>query len=220
MHSVGDDVWTPAAVKYIKILACQELWRALESVLSGREIGETNGNGSGGGNGNGNGNESENRNGNANGTAHVDEKKEVQETIEAVASIETNESGDVEKNKNHDAEEKMEDDEAKEINGEEETPEANAEEEDKQDEGDVKDNSETKEEDCGTEQKETQPNGDGNHHKIIGMDWAVQLLFDALYLDEALQRKGSNTRNSGISSLAGKIEAAVGIRVSLIIPLP
>ncbi|KAH8149619.1 uncharacterized protein LAJ45_06250 [Morchella importuna] len=49
--------------------------------------------------------------------------------------------------------------------------------------------------------------------RVIGRDWAVQLLFDALYLDEALQRKGANARNSGILSLAGKIEATVGIRL-------
>lgn len=49
--------------------------------------------------------------------------------------------------------------------------------------------------------------------RVIGMDWAIQLLFDALYLDEALLMKGANGGNSGITSLAGKVESAVGAKV-------
>lgn len=159
MHRVGDDVWTPAAVKYIKILACHELWRALESVLSGREIGETL----------------------TNGNTHVDaeEVQEVVETEQTNGDTETNGDGEVQESNGNGA-------------GDQTDPEEDAQKSEPE--------------------KETRVNG--NSHKMIGMDWAIQLLFDALYLDEALQRKGSNARNSGISSLAGKIEAAVGIRVS------
>jgi len=54
---------------------------------------------------------------------------------------------------------------------------------------------------------------DNYSRKVIGKDWAIQLLFDTLYLDEALLRKGANAGNSGITSLAGKVESAVGTEV-------
>ncbi|KAH0608153.1 uncharacterized protein H6S33_002205 [Morchella sextelata] len=126
MHEAGDDVWTPAAVRGVKVLACQELWGALEGVVVGREVAE--------------------------------------------------------------------------VRGKEEGKEGQAE-----GEGGEKEEGE-KEEEEGVEAADEDA-------RVIGKDWAVQLLFDALYLDEALQRKGANARNSGISSLAGKIEATVGIRL-------
>ncbi|KAL7274376.1 hypothetical protein RUND412_002728 [Rhizina undulata] len=49
----------------------------------------------------------------------------------------------------------------------------------------------------------------------ISRDWAVQLLFDMLYLDEALQRKGGNGGNNGVVSLAGKVESIVGKQLDL-----
>ena len=59
--------------------------------------------------------------------------------------------------------------------------------------------------------------GRANDHesprRVIGMDWAIQLLFDVLYLDEALLMKGANGGNSGITSLAGKVESVVGAKV-------
>lgn len=180
MHGVGDDVWTPAAVRYIKVLACQELWRALEGVLSGREIGDiTNG-------------------------AGEKEEKDIYESREAVEAVEEmNGGGNLVEDPEYHAEDYNEAVEEEEGGGGRGGPNAETVEQDTQVEQSNK-----------TNEEEVRVNGD-LHKSMIGMDWAIQLLFDALYLDEALQRKGSNSRNSGISSLAGKIEATIGIRVSL-----
>lgn len=177
MHAIGDDVWTPAAVRYIKVLACQELWRALDGVLSGREIGEIV-------------------------KSDTDEEAyKSAETVELAEGIDAsgNETDYAEDHGEHDSE----------TEGEEE------EKEKEKDESNVK----TKAQDTHVElndesdQEKARVNED-RHTKMIGLDWVIQLLFDALYLDEALQRKRSSSRNSGISSLAGKMEATVGIRVS------
>ncbi|KAI5850313.1 hypothetical protein DFP73DRAFT_629301 [Morchella snyderi] len=149
MHEAGDDVWTPAAVRGVKVLACQELWGTLEGVVVGREVAEVVEGGKGRGRWRGEEKETEGREGGGEG-------------------------GEKEK---------------------EEDEEEGAEEKDEQEE---------------EEEEEAAADEDA---RVIGKDWAVQLLFDALYLDEALQRKGANARNSGISSLAGKIEATVGIRL-------
>lgn len=171
MHAVGDDVWTPAAVRYVKVLACQELWRALEGVLSGREIGDVI----------------------TNDAGVEEEAYESVETLETTEGIGAGGNG-IDAAEEHDNEPE-EPDEEEQINVETKEQDVQAAQ-----------NSESDEEKAHT-------NGDW-HKKTIGLDWAIQLLFDALYLDEALQRKGSTSRNSGISSLAGKMEATVGIRVS------
>lgn len=208
MHAAGDDVWTPAAVKYIKVLACQELWGALESVLAGREIGEAV------------------TNGNSNGAV---EKQEVRETVKAVGGVgveRMNGNGTgyrefhgADHDEDHEGyHQEYHGDYHEEYHGEyhgeyHEDDHDDDHEESHHDE--VTQNGKSKDEqhyEPETAKEEVRVNGD-MHKKMIGMDWAIQLLFDALYLDEALQRKGSNSRNSGISSLAGKIEAAVGIRV-------
>lgn len=182
MHAVGDDVWTPAAVRYIKVLACQELWRALEGVLSGREIGDIITNGA---------------------------DEEAYQSVEAVEPTEAVDAGgngtdDSEDHGEHynEMEEEEEDEEQEEEEEEEEEPTVKTEEQDTH----VEQNNDSDEE-------KARVNGD-RHKRMIGLDWAIQLLFDALYLDEALQRKRSSSRSSGISSLAGKMEATVGIRVS------
>lgn len=167
MHAVGDDVWTPAAVRYVKVLACQELWRALEGVLSGREIGDVI----------------------ANDAGVEEDAYESAETPETTEGIGAGGNG-VDAAEEHDNEP-----------DEEEHNNAEAEEQDVQ-----------AAQDSESDEEKAHTNGD-RHKKMIGLDWAIQLLFDALYLDEALQRKGSTSRNSGISSLAGKMEATVGIRV-------
>lgn len=172
MHAVGDDVWTPAAVRYIKVLACQELWRALEGVLSGREIGDVI----------------------TNDAGEEEEAYESVETLETTEGIGAGGNGieDVDEHSNEPGEEQEQD----QTNGET-TAEQDAQ---------AEQNSESDEEKARA--------NDDRHKRMIGLDWAIQLLFDALYLDEALQRKRSTSRNSGISSLAGKMEATVGIRVS------
>ncbi|RPB17609.1 hypothetical protein P167DRAFT_478718 [Morchella conica CCBAS932] len=142
MHVAGDDVWTPAAVRGVKVLACQELWGAVEGVVVGREVADVGVGGEGG-----------------------KEEKEGEGGEEAGGGEKTlGGEGHVDGDEGEKAEEKK-------VVGEEATNE---------------------------------------DARVIGRDWAVQLLFDALYLDEALQRKGANARNSGILSLAGKIEATLG----------
>lgn len=176
MHAVGDDVWTPAAVRYIKVLACQELWRALEGVLSGREIGDVI----------------------TNDAGEEVEAYESVETLETTEGIGAGGNGieDAEEHSNEPREEEQEKQEQDQPSGE------TAAEQDAQ-----------AEQNSGSDEEKARANDD-RHKKMIGLDWAIQLLFDALYLDEALQRKRSTSRNSGISSLAGKMEATVGIRVS------
>jgi hypothetical protein len=58
-------------------------------------------------------------------------------------------------------------------------------------------------------------NGDKPRQRI-SHEWAVQLLFDSLYLDEALHRKrrrGSN--GSSVASLVGKVDAIFGVNVCI-----
>ncbi|PWW79240.1 hypothetical protein C7212DRAFT_272735 [Tuber magnatum] len=116
MHKVGDDVWTPMAVKCIKGWASKHLWQALEGVLQDREICKEAGT-------NNNGANEHKPNGVSEPTAEV-------------------------KVNSHD---------------------------------------------------------NDYSRKVIGKDWAIQLLFDTLYLDEALLGRGANAGNSGITSLAGKL---------------
>jgi len=107
----------------------------------------------------------------------------------------------------------------------EHTPKTNGNAENGDDSGYLSHESECKEADA-NETSDNKPNGASeptanvkpNRHddyslKVIGKDWAIQLLFDTLYLDEALLRKGANAGNSGITSLAGKVESAVGTEV-------
>src|SRR5262249_55981869 len=38
MTAVGEDIWTPIAVKCLKGVACDNIWRVLHPVLEGREL--------------------------------------------------------------------------------------------------------------------------------------------------------------------------------------
>lgn len=51
----------------------------------------------------------------------------------------------------------------------------------------------------------------------VTRDWALQLLFDTLYLDEALHRKRrrGSTNGSSVTSLVGKIDSVMGGKVEL-----
>ncbi|KAG0642684.1 hypothetical protein HOY80DRAFT_602552 [Tuber brumale] len=175
MHKVGDDVWTPMAVKCIKGRASKHLWQALEGVLGDREMVEAT-----------------LTNGSTNNSQPKEPEPEPEHEHENQLEHgpETNgnvKSGDDEEHPNHESEFKevyTSNNEASDIksNG---APEPTTE---------VKLNS----------------HDDDYSRKVIGKDWAIQLLFDTLYLDEALLRKGANAGNSGITSLAGKVESAVG----------
>lgn len=49
---------------------------------------------------------------------------------------------------------------------------------------------------------------------IITRDWTLQLLFDSLYLDEALHRKRRRGSGSPVISLVGKVDSFIGTKVS------
>jgi len=51
----------------------------------------------------------------------------------------------------------------------------------------------------------------------ITRDWSLQLLFDTLYLDEALHRKRrrGSTNGSSVTSLVGKVDSIIGGKVEL-----
>ena len=51
----------------------------------------------------------------------------------------------------------------------------------------------------------------------ITRDWTLQLLFDTLYLDEALHRKRrrGSTNGSSVTSLVGKVDSIIGGKVEL-----
>ena len=172
MHKVGDDIWTPMAVKCIKGRASKHLWQALEGVLEDREIVEATV-----------------TNGSANNTQPEEPEPEPESQPEHTPKTNGNaENGDDSKHLNHESERKEADTNETSDNKPNGAPEPTAE---------VKLNR----------------HDDDYFRKVIGKDWAIQLLFDTLYLDEALLRKGANAGNSGITSLAGKVESAVGTEV-------
>ncbi|CUS08635.1 unnamed protein product [Tuber aestivum] len=171
MHRVGDDVWTPMAVKCIKGWASKHLWQALESVLQDREIVEaTLTNGSADGN-----------------TQQKEPEPKTEHENQLKHHPETN--GNDSEHPNHESE-------CKEAGINNSNNEANN----------------HKPNGASEPMTEVTANShdDNYSRKVIGKDWAIQLLFDTLYLDEALLRKGANAGNSGITSLAGKVESAVG----------
>ncbi|PUU82173.1 hypothetical protein B9Z19DRAFT_474607 [Tuber borchii] len=173
MHKVGDDVWTPMAVKCIKGRASKHLWQALEGVLEDREIVEAT-----------------ITNGSTNNAQPKEPKPEPEPEPEnqpehAPKTNGNAENSDDSEHPNHETEHKEADTNEASGNKSNGASEPTA---------DVKLNR----------------RDDNYSRKVIGKDWAIQLLFDTLYLDEALLRKGANAGNSGITSLAGKVESAVG----------
>ncbi|RPB02339.1 hypothetical protein L873DRAFT_1762535 [Choiromyces venosus 120613-1] len=179
MHKVGDDIWTPMAVKCIKGRASKHLWQALEGVLEDREIVEaTLANGSP-----------------ANNVRQPKEPEPVPEhENHPEHDPETNGNVENDDNSEHPNHESEHNEEAQ----------VNNEDSDDKPKGTSESTTEVKVD------THDDDNDDDHSRKVIGKDWAIQLLFDTLYLDEALLRKGSNAGNSGITSLAGKVESAVG----------
>ena len=55
----------------------------------------------------------------------------------------------------------------------------------------------------------------------ITRDWTLQLLFDSLYLDEALHRKRrrGSTNGGSVTSLVGKVDSVIGAKVFVSLPL-
>jgi hypothetical protein len=172
MHKVGDDVWTPMAVKCIKGRASKHLWQVLESVLGDREMVEatlTNG---------------------STNSQPKEPEPEPEHENQLEHDPETNgnvKSGDNLEHPNHESELKEADTNNNEAS-------------------DIKPNGAPEP----TTRVKLNSHDVDYSRKVIGKDWAIQLLFDTLYLDEALLRKGANAGSSGITSLAGKVESAVG----------
>ena len=214
MRSAGEDVWTPAAVKCVKAGACNKLWAAMEAVLQGRGFGEAPA---------------------AVSPVAVKEKGAEEEDDEE-------EDGDEEAP----PVEEVGDPKKKAENGPEKEPSANGDStanattEDHHHPASTSISTSTTSTSTPpapelanggaptaapataipastpTPEPQSQPEPEPEPVKRITRDWTLQLLFDVLYLDEALHRKRrrGSTNGSSVTSLVGKVDSFIGAKVT------
>ncbi|KAI5791517.1 hypothetical protein FPQ18DRAFT_336332, partial [Pyronema domesticum] len=235
MRKAGEDVWTPAAVKAVKTGACDGVWRAVENGISGRVFGEEK-------------EEKEKaerkimqldvrpvtRQGSVSSQsgsirAGVEKKTEVETTTKLEAEKEkepemvvTEDKPVLNGEKDNKAEEKSEDKTEK-----EEQPENTDSAERTKSPAPVLDTDPVESASPGESGEPAvaseEPASEPTPTPRITRDWVLQLLFDALYLDEALHRKrrrgapsvSLNGSSSSVTSLVGKVDSVIGAKLAL-----
>jgi hypothetical protein len=236
MRKAGEDVWTPAAVKAVKTGACDGVWRAVENGISGRVFGEEK-------------EEKEKaerkimqldvrpvtRQGSVSSQSGsirvgIEKKMEVETTKpesekeKEPETVVTEDKPVLNGEKDNKAEEKSEDKTEKEEQPEntdsaERTkspaPISDTDPVESASPGEPGEPAEAAEEPAPESAPEPAPT------PRITRDWVLQLLFDALYLDEALHRKrrrgapsvSLNGSSSSVTSLVGKVDSVIGAKV-------
>ena len=210
MGRVGEDVWTPAAVKAVKAGACNGVWAALEEVLQGREV--------------------------VNFEDLKEAKEEINEVKEEVKEIDEEAAEEVKENEFKEEDPKEATGAIKDGgSGSNEAGEATKLEEDtgdkledgnaarpdtRNDESNNADAEASSKPEKDVESSLTNPepapetaNAAATSKPIITRDWTLQLLFDALYLDEALHRKRRRGSGNPVVSLVGKVDSFIGTKV-------